>query len=94
MPEILKQLFGSEKFMYVLILWQIPITVLAFMGKISVDAWRQDALWALGILIGGKTIQGSAASVAGALTKPTDSVTPSPVELPPPVVAPKKGKDK
>ena len=79
MPLILKNLLNSEKFIYVLLLWQIPMLVLVWQGRVSVDEWRQDALWALGILIGGKTVQGTAAVIANGKSD-HKKAKPAPVE--------------
>lgn len=76
MPLILKQLLSSEKFLYAVLLWQIPMLVFVFMGKVSIEAWREDALWALGILIGGKTVQGTAATIVNGKQPPTDGAPP------------------
>jgi hypothetical protein len=65
MPLVLRQLFASEKFWYVVLLFMAPITAFTAMGIMTVDAWRHDALWAVGVLVGGKSIQGAAASFSG-----------------------------
>jgi hypothetical protein len=62
-PLILRQLISSEKFLYV-VLFMLPITVFTALGLMTVDDWRHDALWALGMLISGKTVQGVADRIA------------------------------
>lgn len=64
MPQILRNLLGSEKFMYVLLLWCVPMLVFTLMGKLTIEQWREDSLWALGMLLAGKTVQGTAAALA------------------------------
>lgn len=71
MPLILRQLFASEKFVYVSVLFMIPLTVFTIMGKVSIEEWRHDALWALGFLVGGKTIQGAAEKLSGRTPAPS-----------------------
>ena len=90
LPLILRQVLGSEKFVYVSLLFMIPLTVFAFMGKVSIDAWRHDALWAVGFLVGGKTIQGAAENIGGRRAADTPPArahkakeTPEPPPLPP-----------
>jgi hypothetical protein len=76
MPSVLKQLFSSEKFLYVLVLFMVPLTVFTAMGKVSIEAWRHDALWALGFLVGGKTIQGAAQSIGMGMMGPDEPPAP------------------
>lgn len=63
MPQILRNLVSSEKFMYVVLLWCVPMLVFTFMGKVTIEQWREDSLWALGMLLAGKTLQGTAAAI-------------------------------
>lgn len=70
MPQVLKQLLGSEKFLYVVLLWCLPMLVFTCLGKVTITQWREDSLWALGMLLAGKTLQGTAAAIANG-KKPT-----------------------
>jgi hypothetical protein len=88
-PVILRQLLGSEKFIYVSVLFMLPITIFTMMGLMTIDDWRHDALWALGFLIGGKTIQGVAdrigpAAARGASDQATTSAAAVTVNVPAP----------
>lgn len=74
MPQILSNLLNSEKFIYVALLWMLPITVFAAMGSISIDEWRHDALWGIGILVGGKSLQGGLAALGGSKPAEADKV--------------------
>ena len=96
MPLILRQLLGSEKFLYTAVLFMLPITVFTALGLMTVAEWRNDALWALGILMGGKTIQGVADKISvrpaalpagqAAVTSVSMNVAPpAPPEPPPPI---------
>ena len=69
MPQIIKQLMNSEKFVYVSTLYMFPLTIFCFMGKVSITEWNESALWAVGILVGGKSIQGAAAALSGSAAK-------------------------
>jgi hypothetical protein len=64
MPTVFKDLLGSQKFIAVSVLFMLPITVFTALGLMSIEAWRHDALWALGFLISGHTLEGVAASIA------------------------------
>ena len=63
MPQVLKDLFRSEKAVVAFTIL-LAITVFVALGKMTVDEWRVDALWILGIYTGGKTAQGVADAVA------------------------------
>ena len=73
MPLILKQLLGSEKFLYVALLFMGPLTVMAFLGMVTVEQWRHDAFWSLSLLIGGKTVQGATTAIASAIGSRTEN---------------------
>jgi hypothetical protein len=69
-PVILKNILGSEKALATLIP-TVGVTVALLMGKVSYEEWSQFSLIAMGIYVGGKTIQGSAAVLAAKPAAPT-----------------------
>lgn len=101
MPTIFKQIFNSEKFWYVALLFMAPITMFTAMGLMTIVDWRHDALWALSLLIGGKTLQGvadrmgpprgssgtSEQTATSAVTVNVPAPAAAPAEPPPPAAA-------
>jgi hypothetical protein len=69
MPQVLKNLFASEKGLLAVIILVI-MGVLAGLGKMPVAEFKEAALWILGIYTGGKAIQGGAAALANGKSKP------------------------
>jgi hypothetical protein len=63
-PNVLLDALSSRKFIYVSFLFMLPITVFTAMGMMSIVDWRHDALWAIGFLISGHTLESVAASIA------------------------------
>lgn len=61
-PQVLKDLAGSEKAIFALLIL-IAITVFTALGKMTVTEWRTDALIILGIYTAGKTTQGVAETI-------------------------------
>ena len=52
----------------------IAATVLAALGHMTVDAWREYTMVIFGLYIGGKTVQGAAAAIA---SRPASTPTPA-----------------
>jgi len=63
--QVLKDFFHSEKGVFGYALPLIIATVFAFLDRITEQQWMDFAFLMATIYIGGKTIQGSAAVVAG-----------------------------
>lgn len=61
----LKNLLGSEKGLVGLLLI-VAVSVLAGFGKVTFEDWQEYTLYVFGVYVGGKTIQGVAATIAGA----------------------------
>lgn len=68
----IKGLLGSEKAIAAGVL-VVAATVLVITGKMSIAEWREYSLWCLGIYTGGKTIQGTAASIKGHAGAPSEA---------------------
>ena len=64
MPQVLKNLFSSEKGLLA-VLCLVAITVLAALGKMTVPEWRDTMLWIVGIYTGGKTVTGAVTAMTG-----------------------------
>lgn len=73
MPQVLKDLFGSEKAVVALLVL-IAGTVLFALGKLDAGQWKELAVWTSGIYMGTKSLQGAALALSG--TKPDDSSAP------------------
>jgi hypothetical protein len=84
MPLIWRQVFGSEKFVYTALLFMLPITIFTAMGLMTVADWRHDALWALGMLLSGKTLQGMADRIGAPRSASGATPTAALPEPPPP----------
>lgn len=54
----LRDLLGSERGFFALLL-VIASTVLAALGKMTIDQWQSFAIWIFGIYVGGKTVTGA-----------------------------------
>jgi len=82
--QALKDMFKSERGVFALALIAAATTLCAI-DKMTIDAWREMALYVFGIYVGGKTISGTAAALASARREVPVVVAPSPA----PVDAPK-----
>ena len=74
--SVLKSLFSSEKFVVVAFLFMLPLTIFAALGKIPIDAWRHDALWAIGFIVGGSATDTIASAISSG-SSPVESSAPS-----------------
>lgn len=63
MPQVLKELFSSEKGLLGIVMLVI-FSLAFFLGKITVTEWRETSLYIFGIYVGGKSIQGAASAIA------------------------------
>lgn len=70
--QVLANLVGSEKAIAGLVVL-LGATAFTLTGKMSVAEWKEMALWVLGIYTVGKTIQGTAATIKGAVTAGADA---------------------
>ena len=59
----IKALISSEKAIAAGVLVFIS-TLFVIIGKMTVEQWNEYTLWALGIYVGGKTVQGATQAVA------------------------------
>jgi len=73
MLQVIKDMFHSEKGVFAYLLLLIVESVFLILGKISYAEWQEFSLYLAGIYVGGKTIQGAAATVASG--KSTDAAT-------------------
>ena len=62
--NLLKSFFNSEKGVFAYLLPMIGITILAVMGKITVEQYVEYMIYFAGIYTGGKAIQGAAAKIS------------------------------
>lgn len=69
MTAVLKNFLGSEKAIATFIP-VLGVTIALLMGKVTYDQWSDFSLIAMGIYVGGKTIQGSAAALAAKPSAP------------------------
>ena len=60
--KVLKDLFSSEKGLFCLAL-VVAASVLAIMGKLTVDQWISYTEWIAAVYVGGKAIQGAGAAI-------------------------------
>jgi hypothetical protein len=65
--NVLKNLLNSEKAVVTGLL-VIAASVLAGLGKMSIDQWISYSQWMAGIYVGGKSIQGAAGAISNAKT--------------------------
>lgn len=75
MPPVFKDLLGSQKFIAISVLFMVPITVFTALHLMTIEAWRHDALWAIGFLISGHTLEGVAASIGQPRPASADQTT-------------------
>lgn len=61
-PLVIKQLLGSEKAVVALAVLA-AVTVLVVVGKITIDEWMAYTQVIVAVYIGGKAVQGAAASI-------------------------------
>jgi hypothetical protein len=80
----LKDLLASERGLLALALIAAA-TVLASLGHMSVEAWRDFAVWIFGIYVGGKSLTSAAAVLKLAPAPIAASLAPAPAEAPAPV---------
>ena len=65
MLNVIRNFIGSEKAVALGVL-MIVASVLAALGKMTIDQWIDYSKWMAAFYVGGKAIQGAAASVSGA----------------------------
>jgi hypothetical protein len=61
--DLLKSFFNSEKGVFAYLLPMLGITVLAIMGKITVEQYVEYMIYFAGIYTGGKAIQGAGSAI-------------------------------
>jgi hypothetical protein len=67
--DLLKSFFNSEKGVFAYLLPMLAISVLVFMGKITVEQYIEYMTYLAGIYTGGKAIQGAGAAIGNGTSK-------------------------